>query len=229
MPMNNSDFDLRGLDDFIREHGEEVWYSQGARCPCGPDPSTSDFTCPRCQGLGHFYPYPAQLKMITTTNPNFSREIMSIPGFVIPGDMVMVMRPLRGNNILAVDFDKVVWARQDAVPSDGENVLADASGVDVLKETPILVIDAFGADQNNALLTFTPGTDFTVAGTIVTWLTGNRPRPGLYWTIRYTYQPEWIVFAPPTEKFERNTSLGQTVLVRRKVVVLSQGRAGLAQ
>jgi hypothetical protein len=222
VPANNSSFDLRAFDDYVRMHGEVVNYFRGARCPCGSDPAQADFSCPRCHGLGHFYPQPAQQIIAIVGNVNMNREMMSIPGFVLPGDLTMTMRPLRGHNIMAADWDKAVLTWGDGLPLDGESITASPTGQDVLAQQPVDILNAYGQDLDRGLLTFVLGTDFAVAGQVVTWLTNNRPPAGTVFTIKYTAQPDWIVFVPPRPKYERGTSLGQTVVLRKRTIVLGR-------
>lgn len=234
MPFANASIDVRAIDDLIRSRGEWVRYFVGSRCPCGSQVGRPDFTCPNCGGLGTFYPDPSQNMCAIIAEFDARRDPFGIPGFAIPGDLYMSVRPSRGKLPWVSDWDMIMLTWTDGLPQQGEDVIADASGIDQLAHPAVKVMSCYGidrlaTDQVNKIVTFQYGTDFVFVpktGTqlypqAIQWISQNRPTPGDKYVIKYTYQAQWIVFNPPREHWERGTSYGQTCLLRRRAVVMA--------
>jgi hypothetical protein len=68
---------------------------------------------------------------------------------------------------------------------------------------------------------YSQGADFVLGpGKIIQW-TGNAPYKGKRYTIKYNAYFEWIVFAPPQERRDRdNADLGQLVFLRKRHIAL---------
>lgn len=231
---SNTPLDSRIHDDLIRQRGEWVKYYQGSRCPCGSEANHPDFACPNCGGLGHFYPHPPLWLCALITEVNMTRDPFGIPGFAIPGDLSMSARATRGKLVQINDWDKIVLVNIiDGIPTEGEDVIADPTGVDRLSEPIVSIESAYGIDPFNTsgvnfIVEYTVGVDFeTVLPTSgqlypqsIRWLTNNRPNPGAKYVIKYSSQPDWIVFNPPRPHVERGVPLGQTCLLRKRSLVL---------
>src|SRR5438874_5522056 len=147
----NTVLDIRGQDDLVRQHGEWLWYFKGSRCPCGSEPNRPDFACPNCQGLGHFYPNPTKWMRAVVSTIDLTREPFGIPGFVVPGDLTMIVRPNRGKYPQVYDFDMVQLTMLDGIPLEGEDVIADPSGVDRLQHPFVKVESAYSIDNFSTL------------------------------------------------------------------------------
>jgi hypothetical protein len=177
--------------------------------------------------LGHFYPTPPQDVCAIISAVQLSRMTPMIAGFVLPGDMLMSMRPYRGLTPLIYDYDKVTLTWVEGLPQDGETVQADPSGVDYLLNVPITLASCYGINRlattsTEAIVSYVQNTDFTLSGNAITWISANRPVPGEPFTVRYTCQPEWILFMPPMVRYERATNLGQAAILRKRSVVLGK-------
>jgi len=61
---------------------------------------------------------------------------------------------------------------------------------------------------------FVEGTDFSISGRNLTWISSNSPDSGQYYSIKYTAQFEYICFIPPQPRYEKGTPLSQHVLLR---------------
>src|SRR2546430_4450149 len=232
---SNTVIDIRGQDDLVRQRGEWVWYFKGSRCPCGSEINKPYFACQNCQGLGHFAPDPPTWMRAIISQINLTREPFGIPGFVVPGDLVMIVRPNRGKYHQVYDFDMIQMTMLDGIPLEGEDVIADPSGVDKLQHPFVEIrssysIDNFSPAGPNQIITYTPGVDF-VPGELsgnqkypqtIQWLTSNRPKPGAKSVVQYSAQPFWIIFSPPGPHVERSVPFGQSViLIKRRIVLAS--------
>lgn len=164
------------------------------------------------------------------------REPFGIPGFIIPGDLVMVARPNRGKYWQLYDFDMIQLTMYDGIPQEGEDVIADPSGVDRLQHPIVELSSAYSIDKYspagvNHIISYTVGVDVIPVQPVNTelekypqslrWLTSNRPAPGSKYVVQYSSQPFWIVFAPPTPHVARSVPYGQSVILRKRSIVLA--------
>lgn len=230
----NTVIDIRAQDDLVREQGEWLWYFKGSRCPCGTELNKPDFACANCQGLGHFYPDPPVWMRAIVSKIELSREPFGIPGYVVPGDLIMVVRPNRGRYWNVYDFDMVQLTMLDGIPLEGEDLIADPSGVDRLQHPVVELKSAYSMDQlspvgPNQPVAYTMGVDCVPVEPIepnkysqsIRWLTANRPAPGTKYVVQYSTQPFWIIFNPPTPHVVRSVPYGQSVIIRKRSIVLA--------
>ena len=165
---------------------------------------------------------------------DLSREPFGIPGYVVPGDLVMIVRPKRGRYWDVYDFDMVQLTMYDGIPLEGEDVIADPSGVDKLQHPFTTLQSAYGIDRfssrsPNQIISYTMGVDCVPVEPVgnqkypqsIRWLTSNRPLPGDKYVIQYSSQPFFIVFNPPTPHVERSVPFGQSVIIRKRSIVLA--------
>jgi hypothetical protein len=165
---------------------------------------------------------------------DLKRDPFGIPGFVIPGDLFMSVRPARGKLPEVNDWDMIMPTWPQGVPQEGESVIADPSGIDVLQYPIVEMFSAYGINPDstssvNAIVKYVYGTDFTLVPRTgnqlypqsIQWLTSNRPQPGSKYVLKYSYMPQLIVFTAPKLHIERGDDLGRTCLLRKRSIVLA--------
>lgn len=211
--------------DFLRRHGEWVNYSVGMKCTCTllqtgsnlPDANRSDPSCKACHGLGWVWqPQPQILGLVSGIAQH--KDLM-MAGILTPGDLVF-SPDLR---YTLADYDKVQLSWPQGIPYEGE-LITRGSGATDTTMYGILGVDPSGCIVVNpttgAITSYAAGTDFTFSGNTITW-TANAPAAGVIYSLKYAALIDWICFVPPEPRRERDTNLGQRVVLRKKHVVFN--------
>lgn len=216
-------FSIGSHNQFVQDHGELLTYFQGVPCACGTtiDGARSRFVCPLCKGSGTRYEAGKPLRGIVT---GITREkVLVEAGILQPGDAILGLAP--SEREMVTDWDMVEpsqWGRGQ--PYSGELVQRGTGATDVLmykakqvQSCTSVTPDAF------AIIPYVHGVDFTVAGDVVTWLVG-RPQPDIesIYSIKYTAIFSYIVFTIPQDRYDKNVSLGQKILIRPRAIALAK-------
>jgi hypothetical protein len=220
---NNSSFDARQQRRLINRRGDVVDWFQGRKCSCSPDgdPSRANNNCRICRGLGYFYKDSKKVRGLVGSIS--SQKMLLESGIALPGDMVF-SETFMPREVFS-DFDMVRLTLQKGQPYEGDIIERGPGITDDLTYNATQVIDVYQNDPvagitrsyiENEDYTFTRGTQ-----TIVWQASVRQPAPGSKYGVKYYAIFDWVVFAPPNDRFERGTPLGNRVLLRKKHVVLA--------
>lgn len=239
--MIDVDWDFNTLERLIQDRGECVVHEKGITCPaCNlEDPYasmvehegqptvtfTGQVNCPRCFGTGFIYRDARIIKgMFTSIQSGANKQLLE-GGWAVPGDAVF--SPSLRECPLS-DFDKITLTY--AVPvGPGQTIMRGAAtkGANAALRTelqdnedrlwyraecPIWCEDQFGR-------IYTHNVDYELDGHKIRWI-GQQPPRGSVYTFKYRAFLEWVVFATPMTRIDRNRSLAQKVLVRKVHTVL---------
>ncbi len=224
MPINNSRFDTAAEMDFIRRHGEWVNYFIGLKCTnvliqTGSnlaDANRANPSCPACHGLG--WVWQEQPQIFGLVSGITQHKDLMMAGILAPGDLVF-SPDLR---YILSDYDKIQLSWPQGVPYEGELIFRGSGATDATMYGILEVVKdgCISVNPTTAVITnYILGTDFTVSGQTVTWLGVNQPAAGAVYSLKYKALIDWIVLVPPEPRRERDTNLGQRVILRKKHVV----------
>ena len=220
MPFNNSQFSsLQEQMDFIRRHGEWVYYYTGTKCTCTmfmtgssyPDANRANPTCQACGGVGLVWQPQGQILGLVTDITQ-EKNLMDA-GIASPGDLIF-SPDLRYR---LTDYDKIQMTWEGGIPYEGDLII---KGKDQTMYGIQEVITCAQFDPTTgATTTFIPGVDFTFTQgqRNITWLgTPNAPADNTVYSIKYFALIDWIVYPIPQPRRERGTDLGQKVVLKKK-------------
>lgn len=227
MPLNNSSFNLREIQDTIRKHGEHVNYFRGHKCTCTllqtgtsyGDPNRADPNCAACHGYGIVWISSGQIIGLVT-NISQEKELLQA-GIASAGDLVF--SPDLQQTLS--DWDKIQLTWSDGVPWEGQLIqrgtgTTDEAMYNVVSVPPDGCIAVDPTTGN--ITTYTADVDFSYSGQTITWgLSSNQPQANAFYSLKYNAQLDWIVFTPPQPRRERGTNLGQKVILRKKHMVFN--------
>ena len=231
------DFEFLSHDGLINNRGETVLHETGLRCPCGTEDVFAGYaekgihvprkrldiiSCALCGGLGRIYRDPRKIVGLIT-NISETRN-QSEFGWAQPGDCILA--PHLRYQLSTGDKVTFTWSQ----PLDeGQTIVrgAAAMGSNAALSTGLAANEdrlLFHAeksiwceDENG--VTYTVG-DFIVDGSrIIKWV-GNTPADGVKYTFKYLAYFEWIAFASPATRRDRDRDFGQRVVLRKLHVAL---------
>lgn len=225
MPVNNSNFNIRQQQDFIRRHAEWVNYSVGMKCTCTlsqpsylPDANRANPNCQACHGLGWVWIDKGRIQGLVE-NITQQKELLQA-GIAAPGDLLLSPEL----SVTLSDYDKIQLTWKEGIPYEGQLVTRSGTSDSDKVNYSILEIPQGGIILVNAstgeITQYTLNTDFTFSGKLIKWI-GNSPPVGSVYSVKYAALVDWIVFAPPQPRRERATNLGQRVILRKKHVVFN--------
>ncbi len=192
------------------------------------------WSCPRCGDSGWLYRDPVLLTGMVT-GIRQQKNILDI-GVYKPGDMLLSPLPTSGSSCGDTSFSRKIGmsdkitATWPQVIDDGIVIIRGAASTGEntnLKNSLAIDEDRLWYEPASAIWceddqgnTYTEGSDFTLGpGRIIKWV-GNQPALKQAYTFKYNGYFEWIVFANPQERIDRNgDDLGQAVMLRKKHVV----------
>ncbi len=217
--MWNTRFPPGDFAEFFRRHAERVLWYQAVPCPCGNQPGgPSNVNCVLCGGLGRFYPNPPGTTRAALTQVR-QQQVLEAIGEVFPGDLV-ADQPPGAVQFAPLDIILPTWVRGE--PYEGDEISRGATSTDALTYRAQSV--AFCGTVNRitgAITAYREGTDFSVSGKVITWLSGgNAPPFGMLYAIRYDAQFEWSPYLPGQVRYENGTNLGQRTILRKRHLVL---------
>lgn len=185
--------------------------------------------CSRCMGEGMVYRSPILVTGIAT-NIRQQRNVHDV-GFAQPGDMMFSTGPgwedcaqhahkfSVGDKLIAtwpqpLDEGQTV-VRGAATMSENIRLANNVSEhEDRLWYEPASAI--WCEDENDVV--YTQGSDFTLGpGRVIAWI-GNSPSLGVKYTVKYTAYFEWLIWAAPQERTDRNRDMGALVFLRKRHV-----------
>jgi len=214
-------FSIPDHNAFVAFHGQTLNYYSEAVCPCQFSPYSTDpnrplLNCQVCQGGGHVYTGPTTIIGLVTSIRN-QQELIDI-GVAAPGDFILGMPPT--SSVYLKDFD-IVQIPEMPLGFYGQVIVRGAGATDTLAYTPSVISRVFsGNPATGATTNYTQGTDFTVSGKIITWVSGHGPNPTSTYSISYNCVYDWVLFVSAMERFDgSSTNLGQRAILRKRDVV----------
>lgn len=240
--MLPGDWDFNLLDEFIQARGDWVIWEKGVACPvCRRDDATTSFNqqndneatriqrvnCQNCHGSGIIYRDAQRvLGLLTQVNAG-NRQLLDI-GLAMPGDCVF-SPSLQFEEM--EDMDKVTLCLTDVL-TEGQVIQRNAAHRSDAKWRPTdlgtdedrLWYSSSGCavwceDENNVV--YNADADFQLIDNKIKWI-GKKPADGVFYTLKYHYYPEWIVYASPLKRVDAGRNLQQRVVLRKKHVMQTQ-------
>lgn len=240
-----ADWNFDYLEELIQERGDQVVWETALACPtCRRGDATAAFNeknatevtnlrnvhCPSCHGESFVY---RNARVVTglLTQVNAGARQITDAGTIYPGDCTF-SPSFAGPDM--EDMDKVTLCVTDVL-NEGQVIQRNAAYLSNARLRPTdlattedrLWYNSDGCviwceDQNNVV--YTNNADFLVIDNLLRWI-GNRPNDGVFYTIKYHYYPEWIVYASPFQRVDRGRDLKQKVMLRKKHVVFLNSTA----
>ena len=222
--VNWSD-NFRSQDGLISNRGQVLVHEIGLACTCRSGESTDvvvggsgTINCSKCEN-GILYRNPIQI-MGLLSGIGYQRQLVET-GFIAPGDCLLSLSPNLKNP--PSDFDKITFTWPENI-SDGQVIVRGAeaqlqfqsnleANEDRLHYIPAKAV--YVEDENEK--TYSEGADFYFEGRKIVWLNG--PDADVRYTIKYMAYLEWLVFASPFSRRDRDKSLGYRVSLRKKHMV----------
>lgn len=233
-----ADWDFNLLEALIQDRGDTVIWETGLACPrCRKEDAIASFNeknpneairirevnCPNCHGYGFIYRNATQVLGLLTQINAGNRQLIDI-GLALPGDCVF------SPSLAACelhDMDRVTLCVPDVL-HEGQVIQRGAAHLSNarLRPTDLETTEdrlwyagtgcaVWCEDANNEV--YYADVDFQIIDNKVRWV-GNTPRDGVFYTLKYYYYPEWIVYASPLSRVDRGRSLQQRVVLRKKHV-----------
>lgn len=216
---------FRLQDGLISNRGQVVVHEVGVTCTCRRG-NAGDLVvgrggllnCTRCEN-GFLYRNSRQI-MGLVINIIYQRR-QDIAGFLEPGDCMLSVSPSLPNP--PSDFDKIhfTWPQPTGdgqVIIRGKDYELGRSGLQDIAEDRLHYKAASAIhveDEDNRV--YYQNADFRFDGYKIIW--SNGPDVGKRYSIKYNAYFEWIVFAPPHERRDKDASLGPRIGLRKKHIV----------
>ena len=180
--------------------------------------------CPNCRGDGWIFRDGTVVRGLATSIRQQNKYLDV--GMAQPGDMQFSLAPELGRRVSQGDKFTATWTQP---LNEGQTVVRGAA---TMGENLRLKNNV---DTDEDRLWYEPGEsvwcedvhgtvykadgDFQLGpGRIIKWV-GARPAVGVKYVIKYTAYLEWLVFAPPQERVDRdNKDLGPLVFLRKRHV-----------
>jgi hypothetical protein len=239
MSLIGVDWGWDRLEELIEARGERVTIETSVACTCrngdlyaslilkdGKPANQRILDCPTCMGDSFLYRNARQISgLVTSLDPGRNRQLIEM-GYAIPGDVVFSPSLRAG---VVTDFDKVTFCFTSPV-TDGQVIMR---GSHTLENNAEYVTDL---ETNEDRLWYRPGcsiwcedrdgvvysqgADFVFEGKKLQWV-GNMPDIGTLFTIKYTGYVEWVAYSTPFQRMDRDRSLGQRVMLRKKHITFT--------
>ena len=215
-------------------HGQQIRYTPSYKCPCGntPDANRARIDCAVCYGTGFFYDFTKSATFDAIVSQVHMTKSLIDAGLAEPGDLTMTLAPTAP--VFVKDYDLIRLTIGSGEPYEGDviqrgklGVIAGNANSDLLSWEVVEVERCFSINpQTQVVVDYAEGVDFTISGRVITW--SNNLLLGAIYSIRYTCLYDWIAYVSPVERFERNISLGQKALLKRRAAVLPASALALA-
>ncbi len=237
------DWDFTLLESLIEDRGDKVIHELGVACSnCNQNASVyghfiqkdgsslaaQTINCTHCQGDGFLYRNAREITgLVTAVNAGPNRKLIT-DGYAVPGDAVF--SPSFNVGLIS-DFDRITML--NAVPiSEGQIIIRNVANMgdnqllkfnlapteDRLWYLPEMALHC--EDQNGVV--YSQGIDFVLADKVIRWI-GSKPKNGTAYTLKYTAFLEFIAYSSPFNRFDRNRTLAQKVLLKKKHVLIQKG------
>jgi hypothetical protein len=230
------DFNTKSFNGQINSRGTNVIHEIGLRCTCNSGDAPTSYVeqthamnrnrtlgCQLCMGDKVIFRDPKKIVgLITNIKEN---KISNEAGWLMPGDCVF--SPKLGYIISAGDL--ITFMHVQPIP-DGQvivrgstNISTNKTFVSNLEENEDRLNyhahDGIWCEDEDGN-TYQSNSDYSMdSSKIIKWI-GARPDVGKRYTIKYRGYLEWIAFAPPVERIDRDTHLGQKVLLRKRHIAI---------
>ena len=220
MPFDNSRIaSYRRVERSMRRHADTMLVSPATKCPFGVQAANltanrGDVNCTLCGGLGWIYGTAVQM-LAVVTDYDLRRDPQDV-GVVEPGDLWAELIPRQAQRVN--EYDKVEFPFYEyGEPYEGELVVRGAGATDTVRYEIVEVVACISTPANGTMTTYVQGTDFTVSGRTITWITALVP--GTIYSIKYRARFIWICIEPPRPRYARGTDIGQRALLRKRELV----------
>ncbi len=239
--MSGIDWDFPALEEFIQDRGDRVTLELGIPCTCqngspygflvqnnGSPASTKKYNCTTCQGDGFLYRNAREITgLLTSVNAGPNRRLIE-SGYAVPGDCVFSPSFDVGE---ISDFDRITLHNSTPV-SEGQVIIRNIANFKENRQLKFnvesdcdqlwyLADKAYHCEDEHGVV-YIQNADFVFEGKKIKWI-GNRPKDKTVYSIKYSAFLEWIAYASPFNRFDRNRTLAQKVLLRKKHVFIAQG------
>lgn len=227
------DWDFELLERLIQSRGDDVIHEKGIACPCRATdaygstilrenkPATQrKLDCKQCGGVGWIYRDARVIKgLVTSVETGRNRNLLEM-GYAVPGDCTFSPSLDVGQ---VSDFDRITLLYPAPI-NDGQVILRNAANLEDNAQLRLgLSADEdrlwyepdcvdWCEDENGRV--YKQDADFRIEGKTIKWV-GQAPADGVFYTVKYNAYIEWIVYATPLTRFDRDRGLGQRVLLRK--------------
>jgi hypothetical protein len=185
--MSSAEFHPEYFEDMIGRRGKSLRWERARQCPCYDEKRRSPrMGCSDCGGLGKVY--------TTQTNPadstpSFTASVLSVTsskkfakfGQWEAGDCVCTYP----ESMLLGEGDRLTLT--NVIERETDLLIRGAR--DVLIEPDVVEVLECGDEER----LYTPGTDFAVVGSEITW-NGAQPALGASYSVIYTARPAYVVW-----------------------------------
>jgi hypothetical protein len=231
-----ADWDFGLLDQLIQDRGDQVVLELAVACPaCRKGDATSALNeknstevtnirpieCGSCHGDGFLYRNAQIITGLITQINAGNRQLLDL-GLAFPGDCIF-SPSLNAPDIN--DMDKITLCVTDVL-HEGQVIQRNAAKLSNAKVRPTTLLATedrlwypsdgcavWCEDENNVV--YDNYADFQLIDNRIRWV-GKRPSDGVFYTLKYHYYPEWIVYASPLQRVDRGRDLKQRVVLRKK-------------
>jgi len=235
------DFQRGFQEGLISNRGSNMVHEMGLKCPkCRTsDPAANQLrdgksqtrgpNCANCRGDGYIYRGAIVVRGLATSIRQ-QKNVHDV-GYAQQGDMQFSIGPESlscETGARRVSMSDKFTATWDQPLDEGQGIVrgAHTMGDNLrLKNQGEANEDRLWYEPGEALFcedengeTYTPG-DFNLGpGRVISWV-GRQPMVGVKYVLKYTAYFEWIVWAPPQERHDRdNRNLGPLVFLRKRHV-----------
>ena len=222
---------FRMQDGLIANRGQIVIHEIGIACTCRSGPrqeaivgGSGKMGCGKCEN-GILYREPLQIMgLVIGTSSN--KQLVET-GFVNPGDCIFSISPNLKNS--PSDFDKITFTWPENV-GEGQVIVR---GLDAIDNPYSGELNPYGLNANEDVLhyqgaeaiycedenekVYEQDADFYFEGRKIVWITG--PEDKIRYTIKYKAYLEWIVYNSPMTRRDKDTELGDRIVLRKKHLV----------
>jgi len=231
MPFNDPglaiDMNFEGIEGLIGNRGVQVIHEMSMPCACITTSTTQGAVgsakpgCTICNGKGYTYDDAVRMDGLLA-NLTFTRNFVQL-GWVKPGDLSFA--PSLHARVVS-DFDKItlttpvpvepqiiVRGQESALTPRPAGQLADLEDLllwEAGREFALRIKDEDGKVYRN--------TDHRCKGYKIIWTPGAGPAVGKTYTIKYMAFMEYIAWTTPVQRWDRDRSIGQRVMLRAAVV-----------
>lgn len=228
MPINDSalgiDFNFEAMEGLIGDRSTSVVHEIAIACTCihmnanqGPL-GQADISCKKCFGQGIVYRDPAPLDGLLAGLS--SNRFWAQVSWIQPGDLSFAPS-LHARRLSDRDRIQITLP----TPTEGQVLLRGVeSSLSVrplsLKENQDYLWWEAGRDvaiwvEDEDDIIYAPG-DYLFLGRRIEWR-GKQPAKGKRYVIKYEAYPEFVCWATPFDRWDRQREIGQRVLLRKAV------------
>lgn len=240
-----ADWDFQLLESLIQDRGDLVIWEMALACPaCRHEDSTASFNeqspteltrirkvnCASCHGTGFIYRNATVVRGLLTQINSGNRQLLDL-GIAAPGDCIF-SPSLHAAEIH--DMDKITLGVTDVL-NEGQVIQRNAASLSnaqhVLSSLSANEDRLWYASDGNALwcedenhVVYDLNSDFQIIDNKIVW-TGRIPADGVFYSLKYSYFPEWIAYVSPLTRVDVGRNLQQRAVLRKKHVAFMNNNA----